>query len=125
MAANDTGEAAAFRRPRHVDQLPDLEGIDSDNPTDFDIGKLFGSYRKFPQQFAGFDTRFGEVPRLGLRHAACAALAERDLHGRVSIRLGTFYLRHAIVGDVKHRHRHGAAVVGKNARHAKLATYKT
>src|SRR5205823_13401416 len=68
-------------------------------------------------------------PWLDARPAACyavrAALAVGDLHRRVSVGLRRLDLRHAIVGDVEHRHRDGVAVVGEDPRHAYLATHQS
>ena len=57
---------------------------------------------------------------LRLVDPARAALAVRDLHGRVAVDFGRLDLRNPIVGDVEHRHRHGGTLVGEDACHADL-----
>ena len=57
--------------------------------------------------------RLGEMACLRFRHARRAPLAERHLHRGVTIGLGRLDLRDAVVPDVEHGHRNGAAVVGR------------
>src|SRR5687768_16355049 len=61
------------------------------------------------------------MARERLAHAAREARAERDLHGAVAVLLGGLDLGDPVVGDVQHRDRQRAAVVGEDSRHADLA----
>ena len=81
--------------------------------------------RKLAQQLARFDTGFREMPRLRLRHARRAPLAERHLDRGVAVGLGRLDLCNTVVGDVEHCHRDGAAVVSEDARHPDLASYQS
>jgi hypothetical protein len=65
------------------------------------------------------------MPGKGLVHAVRAALAERELDRGVAVLVRGLDLRDAVVGDVEHRHRQRAAVVGEDARHADLAADKS
>ena len=104
---------------------PTREHVDADDAPALNLASSSARDAEFPQHGARFDARLGEMARRGLGHARGATLAERDLHGGVAVGLRRLDLRDAVVGDVEHRHRDGAAVIREDARHADLATDKS
>ena len=90
-------------------------------PPTFSSASSLASARNSLQRVARFHRRLGEVPGEGLLHAARAALAERDLHGRIAVLVRGLDLRDPVVGHVEHGHRLGVALVGEDAHHADLA----
>ena len=59
---------------------------------------------EFLDDFAGFDTRLGEVAGFRLGDARCLARTERHLQGAVAVGLCGLDLGHAVVGHIEHRH---------------------
>src|SRR4051812_34261425 len=127
MSLDDPGEALADRDALHVDELADLEELlRRDLRAHLELAELLGlGEPEFLQHVPRLDRRLGEMAGECLVDAGRAALAERDLHGRVAVLLGGLDLGDAVVGDVEHRHRQRDAVVGEDARHADLAADKS
>ena len=125
VTADHACEPASLRRARDVDQLADCERVRADDIARLELRDVVGGDPEFLQHHARFSARFCEMARVRLRHARRAPLAERQLYGGVPVVLQRLDLRDAIVADVEHRHRNGAAVVGEDARHADLASYQS
>src|SRR5438445_5099220 len=121
VALDHAGETLADRDALYVHLLADLEDLDADLAADLQVGEVLRPGAELAQRVASLDTRLGEVPGNSLVDAAGAPLAERHLDRCIAVLLGALDLGHAVVGDVEHRHRLRAALVGEDARHADLA----
>jgi hypothetical protein len=115
----------ADRRARYINLLTDGENRRRiDGVTSLELRKLLGIDAEFTKHLTSFNTRLGVMPGGGFVHAGSATLAESDLHRSVTIGFCSLDLGNAIVRHVDHRDRDGLTVVGKDARHADLATHK-
>ena len=85
---------------------------------------LLGCNTEFLDATAGLDARLGEMTRDRLGDAAGAALAISDLNRGIAVGFDRLDLGHTIIRHVKHRHRDGPAILGEDASHADLASYK-
>src|SRR5207249_11687102 len=121
VALDHARETLADRDALDVHLLADLEDLDADLAADLQVGEVLRPGAELAQRVASLDTRLGEVAGNSLVDAAGAPLAERHLDRCIAVLFGALDLGHAVVGDVEHRHRLRAALVGEDARHADLA----
>jgi hypothetical protein len=73
----------------------------------------------------GFNACLGEMARSRLAHTTGAALPECHLDRGIAVNFRRFDLGHAIIRHVDNRNGDGIAVIGKQSRHADLATDKS
>ena len=87
MALDDAGEALADRDALHVDELADLEELlRRDLRARLELAELLGlGEAELLQHVPRLDRRLGEMAGERFVDAGRAALAERDLHGRVAV----------------------------------------
>jgi hypothetical protein len=124
MALDTTLETLTDRGASNVNLLPFGKNGDRNLIASLERGELIGIDTEFLEDMPGFHARLGQMASKGLGDARGTALAESDLNGCVAIDLRRFDLGHAVVGHVKHSYRNGRTILGKNASHANLATYK-
>lgn len=104
----------------YINSLPYLEHIESYDRTWGEITTCIIREAEFFQYAARFHSGFGKMPRCRLVYSNGTATSECNLHCKVAIYRGSFYLGDAIIGDVKYRYWLAIAILSKNTSHADL-----
>ena len=125
MAFDNPGETFTDGRASDVHHLAYLEYVHADLAANFKIGKLVRLHAEFAQYVTCFNACLGEMARSGFVDTTGAAFSKRNLDRGIAIGFGRFDLGHAIIRHVDNGNRDGIAVIGKQSRHADLATDKS
>jgi len=85
------------------------------------LGCSVCAHLEFLDDFAGFNTSFGQMTSQGLGHARSFARTECDLQGHIAVVLLGFDLGHAVVRHIHHCDRNCIPIISEQTHHAHFA----
>ncbi len=124
VALDRTGKTFADRGSAHINHLTRLKNCHGNHIARLETVELFHINAEFFKNVAGFYTGLGMMSRYGFIYPTGTTFAKCHLHGGIAVDIRRLDLCDAIVRHIEHRNRNGSTVIGKDTRHADLASYK-
>ena len=124
VALDAASKALTDRNAGDIDLLASFKNGCGNGVTRLEAVERICCYREFFENARGLNTSLCQVTTQGFSHACRTTLAECNLNSGIAVRFGRLDLCDAIVRHIEHCDGDGSTILGKNARHADLASYK-